>query len=123
MEQLGLYMATVMLGLLIHGCLTLPLIYFLLTRSNPLKIVRGSLLALLTAFGTSSRCCIYLYTDDLLTLNNSQIEKSIPNIYPKELELKKTTESQHCSYLDLNITISDLRFTTDLYDKKPFSSG
>ena len=64
-----------------------------------------------------------MYIDDLLTLNNSQFEKSIPNIYPKELELKKTTESQHCSYLDLNITISGLRFTTDLYDKKPFSSG
>ena len=41
--------------------------------------------------------------DDLLTLNNSQFEKSITNIYPKELELKKTTESsKHCSYLDLH---------------------
>ena len=25
---------------------------------------------------------------------------------------------KHCSYLDLNITISGLRFTTDLYDKR-----
>ena len=45
--------------------------------------------------------------------------KSIPNIYPKELELKKTTGSpKHWSYLDLNITISGVRCTTDLYDKK-----
>ena len=52
----------------------------------------------------------FRYIDDLLTLNNSQFEKSIPNIYPKELELKKTTESpKHCSYF---------RFTTDLYDKR-----
>ena len=33
----------------------------------------------------------FKYIDDLLTL---QFEKSIPDIYPKELELKKTTESQ-----------------------------
>ena len=61
----------------------------------------------------------FRYIDDLLRLNNSQFEKSIPNIYPKELEFKKTTESpKHFSYLDLNITISGLRFTTDLWDKR-----
>lgn len=54
-EQIGLYMTTVILGLLIHGCITLPLLFLLLTRSNPLKMVRHTFQALLTAFGTSSR--------------------------------------------------------------------
>ena len=30
------------------------------------------------------------YIDDLLTLNNSQFEEEIPNIYPSELSLKRT---------------------------------
>ena len=54
-EQIGLYMATVILGLLIHGCITLPLLFLLLTRSNPLRLARDTVQALLTAFGTSSR--------------------------------------------------------------------
>ena len=30
------------------------------------------------------------YIDDLLTLNNSNFEEEIPNIYPSELTLKRT---------------------------------
>ena len=33
------------------------------------------------------------YIDDLLTLNNSNFEEEIPNIYPLELKLKRTSES------------------------------
>ena len=55
-EEVGLYVVTVLVGLVVHGCIVLPLIYFLLTRQNPLKMVRAALQALLTAFGTSSRC-------------------------------------------------------------------
>ena len=33
------------------------------------------------------------YIDDLLTLNNSRFASKIPDIYPPELDLKKTTES------------------------------
>ena len=40
-------------------------------------------------------------------------------IYPPELELKKTTESHDsCSYLDLNINVLNGKFCTDLYDKR-----
>ena len=60
----------------------------------------------------------FRYIDDLLTLNNPRFLNSRRQIYPHELELKKTTESPTCcSYLDLDITISGLKFTTDLYDK------
>ena len=57
--------------------------------------------------------------DDLLTLNNSRFIDSKDEIYPPELELKKNTESSiNCSYLDLDITIKDFKFVTDLYDKR-----
>ena len=42
------------------------------------------------------------YIDDLLTLNNSSFASKIPDIYPPELDLKKTTESPTTvSYLDI----------------------
>ena len=59
------------------------------------------------------------YIDDLLTLNNSSLESEIPNIYPSELELKRTTESPlELSYLDITIRIDCNRFVTTLYDKR-----
>ena len=46
------------------------------------------------------------YIDDLLTLNNSHFEEEIPNIYPPELTLKRTSESDtKLSYLDISISI------------------
>ncbi|XP_075531837.1 excitatory amino acid transporter-like [Dermacentor variabilis] len=53
-QQLGLYMLTVIAGLLIHACITLPLIYFLITRKNPVTFFRGMLQAWITALGTAS---------------------------------------------------------------------
>ncbi len=54
-QDIGLYTVTVLVGLLIHGCIILPLIYTILTRKNPLRVVQAVLQALLTAFTTSSR--------------------------------------------------------------------
>ena len=48
------YAGTVILGLLIHGSLTLPLVLFLFTRKNPLKVLKGVSQALMTAFATAS---------------------------------------------------------------------
>ena len=46
------------------------------------------------------------YIDDLLTLNNSHFEEEITNIYPSELTLKGTSESDtKLSYLDISISI------------------
>ena len=55
LAALGLYIATVLTGLLIHGCITLPLLYLIIVRRNPLKYLYGILQALVTAFGTASR--------------------------------------------------------------------
>ena len=46
------------------------------------------------------------YIDDLLTLNNATFHSVIADIYPSELQLKKTTEcGTQLSYLDILITI------------------
>ncbi|XP_022194064.2 excitatory amino acid transporter [Nilaparvata lugens] len=53
-QQLGMYMVTVIVGLLIHAVCTLPTIYFLITRKNPALFFRGMLQAWVTALGTAS---------------------------------------------------------------------
>lgn len=52
--QLGLYFMTVLIGLFIHGFIVLPLIFFLLTKKNPVKYILNMAQAIATAFGTSS---------------------------------------------------------------------
>ena len=60
------------------------------------------------------------YIDDLLTLNNNRFTTVIPNIYPPELELKRTTESPTMlSYLD--ITIENGKYHTTIFDKSGFN--
>ncbi|KAI3411161.1 hypothetical protein GPALN_003244 [Globodera pallida] len=53
-SRLGLFCVTVMTGFAIHFLITLPLIYMLTTRKNPLHFCRGMLQAITVAFGTAS---------------------------------------------------------------------
>ena len=53
--QLGLYVATVLTGTLLHGFVVLPGIYVLITRKNPFKFIAGMSQSLLTAWATASR--------------------------------------------------------------------
>ena len=55
LQALGLYMATVLLGLGIHGFIILPLLYFAFVKKNPYRFLQGMLQAMVTAFGTASR--------------------------------------------------------------------
>nr|XP_029717891.1 excitatory amino acid transporter 3-like [Aedes albopictus]XP_029717892.1 excitatory amino acid transporter 3-like [Aedes albopictus]XP_029717893.1 excitatory amino acid transporter 3-like [Aedes albopictus]XP_029717894.1 excitatory amino acid transporter 3-like [Aedes albopictus] len=52
--KLGLYFAVVAGGIVFHGFVILPTIFFLFTRKNPVKFVANMGQAIATAFGTSS---------------------------------------------------------------------
>ena len=54
-EKLGLYILTVIGGLIIHALVVLPLVFFVVTRKNPFTFMKGLTDALMTAFGISSR--------------------------------------------------------------------
>ncbi|XP_051498319.1 excitatory amino acid transporter 3 isoform X2 [Apus apus] len=53
-RKLGLYMATVLIGLAIHSMVILPLIYLIIVRKNPFRFIMGMAQALLTALMISS---------------------------------------------------------------------
>lgn len=53
-SRLGIYFITVLLGLMIHGLITLPLTVKLLGKANPVKHMKNMATPLLTAFSTSS---------------------------------------------------------------------
>ncbi|KAM6172025.1 excitatory amino acid transporter 5 isoform 1-T1 [Erethizon dorsatum] len=54
-KKLGFYAITVVCGLVVHGLFILPLLYFFITKKNPIVFIRGVLQALLIALATSSR--------------------------------------------------------------------
>ncbi|XP_066497952.1 solute carrier family 1 member 9 isoform X1 [Hoplias malabaricus] len=53
-RQLGMYMVTVIVGLIIHGGIILPIIFFSVTRKNPFTFYSGIFQAWITALGTAS---------------------------------------------------------------------
>ncbi|KAI4497483.1 hypothetical protein M0802_007494 [Mischocyttarus mexicanus] len=53
-KQLGAYILTVFIGLILQGLLILPTLYYLITRKSPYKIIMKLGPAFATAFGTSS---------------------------------------------------------------------
>ena len=62
----------------------------------------------------------YRYIDDVLSINNPDFENYLGQMYPAELEIKDTTESNtSASYLDLLLSIGmDGQLRTSLYDKR-----
>lgn len=54
MSKMGLYMATVILGLIVHFAVTLPLMVYFVGKSRPFKHMNNLSAALFTAFSTAS---------------------------------------------------------------------
>lgn len=69
-QMLGLYMITVILGLMIHAIITIPTIYWFITRKNPAVFFRGMMQAWVTALGTASSAATLPITFRCLEENN-----------------------------------------------------
>ncbi|MEL6542770.1 MAG: hypothetical protein AAFQ34_15395 [Pseudomonadota bacterium] len=63
---------------------------------------------------------VYRFIDDLLAINNGSILRDINSIYPPALEIQNTNVAPHgkCSFLDIDIEITDNRFVHKVYDKR-----
>jgi hypothetical protein len=62
----------------------------------------------------------FCYIDDVVSLNNSRFGDFVDRIYPIELEIKDTTDTEtSASYLNIHLEIeSEGRLRTKLYDKR-----
>ncbi|KAK3086509.1 hypothetical protein FSP39_019398 [Pinctada imbricata] len=60
------------------------------------------------------------YIDDVLSINNPKFADFLSSIYPSELEVKETTETNNsASYLDIMLSYdTDGHMNTSLYDKR-----
>ena len=60
------------------------------------------------------------YLDDIFTIDNSEFNKYIPDIYPaSELRLnEENTSDKETSFLDLNIKVIGSDIQTSVYDKR-----
>ena len=69
---------------------------------------------LIDMFNDTSR-----YLDDIFTIDNPELVKYIPDIYPAELQLNKAnTSDKETSFLDLNIKVIGSDIHTSVYDKR-----
>ncbi|XP_011829174.1 PREDICTED: excitatory amino acid transporter 5 isoform X3 [Mandrillus leucophaeus] len=75
-KKLGFYSVTVVCGLVLHGLFILPLLYFFITKKNPIVFIRGILQALLIALATSSSSATLPITFKCL-LENNHIDRRI----------------------------------------------
>uniref|UniRef100_A0A4X2LRP7 Amino acid transporter n=1 Tax=Vombatus ursinus TaxID=29139 RepID=A0A4X2LRP7_VOMUR len=75
-KKLGFYAVTVVCGLVVHGLLILPVLYFIITKKNPIVFIRGVLQALLIALATSSSSATLPITFKCL-LENNHIDRRI----------------------------------------------
>ena len=59
------------------------------------------------------------YIDDVLSLKNTKFAEYLEFIYPRELEIKETTETAaSSSYLNCYLYIDNGKLTTRLFDKR-----
>jgi len=82
LQQTGWYMLCVLLGLGFHALVTLPLIYWFVTRKNPYQFMRQMSQALLTAFSTASSTATLPVTMECANTNAGISKKSTNFVLP-----------------------------------------
>mgnify|MGYP006095480207 CR=1 FL=1 len=82
LQQTGWYMLCVLLGLGLHALVTLPLIYWFVTRRNPYQFMRQMSQALLTAFSTASSTATLPVTMECAHSNAGISKKSTNFVLP-----------------------------------------
>ena len=59
----------------------------------------------------------YRYFDDIFTIDNTELEKLIPDIYPTKLQLNEAnTSDKETSFLDLNLKVIGSDVHTSVYN-------
>ncbi len=81
-RSLGFYFALVLVGLFIHGAVTLPTLVWLVTRKNPFRHYKGMPPALVTAFSTCSTIVTLPLTMEAVHENSKVSEKISSFVLP-----------------------------------------
>lgn len=82
LKQTGSYSMTVLIGLAVHGFVTLPAILYLFTRRNPYRFMMQMSQALLTAFSTSSSSATLPVTMESAIDEGGVSQKSVDFVLP-----------------------------------------
>ncbi len=82
LSKLAKYAFTVIFGLLIHGLVILPSIYYVLTRKNPFSFLKGMIQALVTAFSTASSSATLPLTMECVEQNNGVSNRAASFVLP-----------------------------------------
>jgi len=81
-RSLGFYFGVVLLGLAIHGLITLPALIYLVTRRNPFRHYAGMPSALVTAFSTCSTIVTLPLTMEAVTQRSRVSEEVASFVLP-----------------------------------------
>jgi Na+/H+-dicarboxylate symporter len=81
-RSLGFYFGLVLVGLFIHGAVTLPTLVWLVTRKNPFRHYKGMPPALVTAFSTCSTIVTLPLTMEAVHENSKVSEKISSFVLP-----------------------------------------
>jgi proton glutamate symport protein len=81
-RPLAIYMVTVVLGLIIHACVTLPVLLSTLGKYSPVKLIRDVFSAVATAFSTASSAATLPITMDCLQENTGVSNKVTSFVLP-----------------------------------------
>jgi len=81
-RPLAVYMATVILGLSIHGLVTLPVLVFIFAKYSPFKLIKDVFSAVATAFSTASSAATLPITMDCLQENTGVSNKVTSFVLP-----------------------------------------